>query len=410
MNNKNLKKNFIWNFLGLTINSFNSFFFLVIINRINGQYDAGIFTYSFSLVTLLYFIAIYYSRTYQISNDQFNNKEYLLNRILSIIVMFAIMNIIMLIFNYNYFKNMVIFLIGLFKILEALADVFYGFEQKNDKLYKAGFSLFVKGILGLFSFLIVDLLTKNIMYSLLIVCLINLVIIIFYDVPNCKKDIKIKASFKNVFKLYKLAFPIFIFSFLNIFLVNSSKYFLDYFSTAQMQNIFGIILMPGTILSLISQYILNPFIVNLNECYKKSQIKEFKKIIFKISMYLIIFGLLAEIVCFLIGIPVLNLVYGFDLSKYKYHLMIIILGAIFLALTSSLSTALTIIGKNYIQMFIYILNSVLSIILSILLVKKYELIGATIVYTLIMLLQLILYTIFYQYFINKERKVNSNEK
>ena len=35
----NLKKNVIWNTLGLTFNSFNSLFFLIIINRINGIDD-----------------------------------------------------------------------------------------------------------------------------------------------------------------------------------------------------------------------------------------------------------------------------------------------------------------------------------------------------------------------------------
>ena len=34
---KNLKLNAIWNTLGITVNSFNSLFFLIIINR-NGEY------------------------------------------------------------------------------------------------------------------------------------------------------------------------------------------------------------------------------------------------------------------------------------------------------------------------------------------------------------------------------------
>ena len=41
----NLKKNVIWNTLGLTFNSFNSLFFLIIINRINGIDDGGIFSF-----------------------------------------------------------------------------------------------------------------------------------------------------------------------------------------------------------------------------------------------------------------------------------------------------------------------------------------------------------------------------
>jgi hypothetical protein len=52
---KNIK-NFIWNNIGLTFNSFNSLFFLIIVRYINGTDIAGVFTYSFSLCCLFYII------------------------------------------------------------------------------------------------------------------------------------------------------------------------------------------------------------------------------------------------------------------------------------------------------------------------------------------------------------------
>ena len=50
--NHNFKKNAIWNTIGITINSFNSLFFLIIINRINGVDIAGIFSFAFSVACL----------------------------------------------------------------------------------------------------------------------------------------------------------------------------------------------------------------------------------------------------------------------------------------------------------------------------------------------------------------------
>ena len=47
---KNLKLNAIWNTLGITVNSFNSLFFLIIINRVNGVEIAGIFSFAFSII------------------------------------------------------------------------------------------------------------------------------------------------------------------------------------------------------------------------------------------------------------------------------------------------------------------------------------------------------------------------
>ena len=55
----NLKKNFIWNLIGSTINSFTSLIFLIIVTRINGIEAAGIFTFAFSTACLFYIIGIY---------------------------------------------------------------------------------------------------------------------------------------------------------------------------------------------------------------------------------------------------------------------------------------------------------------------------------------------------------------
>ena len=48
----NTKKNVIWNMIGTTANAFNSLFFMIIVTRINGLKDSGIFTLAFSLACL----------------------------------------------------------------------------------------------------------------------------------------------------------------------------------------------------------------------------------------------------------------------------------------------------------------------------------------------------------------------
>ena len=400
--NKLERKNFIWNFLGLTINSFNSLFFLVIVNRINGDIDAGIFTYAFSLICLLYFIGIFFSRTYQISNkDNINNKEFIVNRIISCIIMLLITLILILIHKYDFYKSLIIISITLFRLLEAFADVLYGIEQKNGKLYEAGYSMFIKGIIGVILFGLIDYLTKNLLLACFSLSFTNLLFILLLDIPKSKIYIEKEINKNNIFKIYKITYPIFLFSFLNIYLVNASKYMLDIFDTATIQNIYGIILMPGTILSLCGQYILNPYITKLSEYYNKKEYVTFKKTIKNICILMIAIGIICEIVCYFLGIPVLELIYGINLNKYKFHLMLIIFGAIFLAIIAVFTTALTIFKKYNLQMYIYIISSMISVIISYLLVKEYKITGACIEYSLIMIFQTITYLYFYKKIINK---------
>ena len=402
MNQNNDRKNFIWNALGLTINCFNSLFFLIIVNRVNGQIDAGVFTYAYSLISLMYLIGIYYSRAYQIRNSEgYSNKEFLVNRIVSCTLMFIISLIITIIFGYSFHKTTVILLICLFRLLEAFADVFYGFFQSDNNLYKAGISQFLKSLLGLIIFLLIDVLTKYLIYSIIGLVLVNVFFIIIYDIRNGKKYLNNQYRKINIINIYRSAFSIFIFSFLNLYLVNASKFILDYFDTAQAQNIFGIILMPGTILSLASAYLLNPYMLKLTTYEKEKDKKSFNKIIIKIILIITGILLLSEVAAYVLGIPVLNIFYGLNLEKYKFDLLIILLGACLQTIATILSNALTIKNHNNIQVIIYIIATIVSLILGFTLVKTHGILGATLSYLLVMCTELVLFTILYIYYDRK---------
>lgn len=68
----NLKKNYIWNTIGTTFLSFNSLFFMIIVTRINGIQDGGIFSFSYASACIVNAIALFCGRTYQVTDD---NKE-----------------------------------------------------------------------------------------------------------------------------------------------------------------------------------------------------------------------------------------------------------------------------------------------------------------------------------------------
>ncbi len=63
-------KNFIWNMLGTGFNSFNSLFFLVIVTRINGIQDAGIFSIAWATAYILYTIGLYSGRLCQVTDTE----------------------------------------------------------------------------------------------------------------------------------------------------------------------------------------------------------------------------------------------------------------------------------------------------------------------------------------------------
>ena len=93
-------RNFIWNMIGNSLNSFLSLFLLIIVTRINGIELSGIFSYAFTLTLILQMISNYGGRIYQVSDykEEFKFEEYLGSRVktsfisIIILLLFCIYN------------------------------------------------------------------------------------------------------------------------------------------------------------------------------------------------------------------------------------------------------------------------------------------------------------------------------
>ena len=398
------KKNVIWNMMGITANAFISLFLLIIVRRINGITLSGVFSYAFSLACLFYVVAVYYNRVYQVADveNSFSINEYLTSRFLTsfitsiLIILFCVIN------GFTFFKSIIIILLTLFKIVEAISDCYYGFIQKKDDLAYIGKSLFFKSLIGVLTFLIVDIFTKNLILSILMLIIVNFIIMIidikkFYTLYKTKFYITIK----NVPKLLKETLPVFLFTFLNIFLCNCQKYVIEYFLEDSFQTIFAVIVMPATFLSLCGPYILMPFLNDISKLYSKKDIKNMNNYVNKINGIYMIIGIAVFIIAFFLGVPVLNFIYDLHLENYKLPFMIIMAGSIAYGLVSMISNILTVIKRNKEQLYIYIISSVIALVSSILLIKNFALSGAAFAYSITMILHCLMCYLMLKYYLKK---------
>ena len=177
--------------------------------------------------------------------------------------------------------------------------------------------------------------------------------------------------------------------------MNAPKYALDGRVADSLQAIFGIILMPATLVSLAIQYFIQPYLQNLTALYNDSNKKGFNQLIFKLLLLTIGLGIVCVIGAYLIGIPVLSLVYGVDLTLYKKDLIIIIIGAIFYSMSIVFSAGLTTVRYTFVQFITYLITSVMGLMLAGQLIQSFDVHGATYLYFILMLSQFILYVLFY---------------
>ena len=398
------KKNFIWNIIGVSLYGFVSLFLLIIVKRINGLGLSGVFSYSYSICTLFLYVSMFYNRTYQIANYNSNKSfnQYLSTRLLTTIISLLIIFLFSIISGFDFAKISIIMLLMLFRSIDAVADCFYAFLQEKDSLYQVGISYTLKSIIGVLLFLIVDILLNNIFLSVIALVVVNILFFLLYDLRNFRSlnSNKIKLDFSNTKLIIKESLSIFIFSFLSIFLANVQKYVIVYYASDEIQSIFAMIIMPATVLSLVGYYLINPFINKLNNLYKNNDIKNFKKLSIQLVLSLFGVGFIGLVVCYYLGIPVLNLIYNIDLSEYKDGLLVIILASIFSASCMIISNYLVLFNKNNMQALFYLISSIVAIVICFI-DKNNAILSATISYLVSYCINFLLYLCYYFYNLRK---------
>ena len=394
---KNFKSNFIWNIFGTGLNALNSLFFMICVTRINNTTNAGIFTLAFSTACVLYVIGVYAGRVYQVTDNEkeITDNDYIINRFISCIIMMIIAFAFVIIRKYDAYKSAIFILLAFYKCIEAFSDVIYGILQKNDLLNVVGKSYFFKSLMSIVVFFIVDYITKQMLFSCIAIIIVWIVCLLLYDFRNVKEFVNFKAkiNLKNVNLIFKKGFFIFAITFFSIYITNAQKYAIDKFLSENVQAIFGIIIMPATVMALFSQFLMHPYLTTISELCSKGKIKELSKLILKIVVSLFGLGAIATLLAYFAGIPVLQLLYGIDLQGYEMLLALIIIAATLYNVGVIYSSVLTTIRKTFIQFIIYLIVAVISLVTANILTKANGINGAVASYFISMTIFFIFYII-----------------
>lgn len=385
------KKDYIWNSIGSFLQSAISPILLIVITRLNGVGDSGLFSFAMSLSVVFWAISLWGGRTYQVSDvkKEFSSGDYIVVRFISSLIVAVFSISFCILSGYDLIKTELIMVLVSFKILESIADSMYGVLQIHNRLYIVGISLTMKSVFGFMLFTLVDILTKNIIYGALSIFIVNIAVVIFYDIPWMKHVESVGLTKKNIMqagKIMKKTAEVFVVVFLTMFSLNIPRYFLDKYHYDQI-GYFGIMAMPITLLTLFISFVLQPNVVNLSELLKKKKVKEFTKIVSKIDFITFTLGILFVVSSYLIGVWVLNAVFGIDINNFRIDLTIMVIGAVANAFVSIYVNLLIILRRFKGQFYTLLVTNILAVILSVYLIDRLAMLGSVLVFMIISFLQ-----------------------
>ena len=380
------KQSVFWNMMSSGLNSIVSMLLLWVVTLLNGVSDAGIFSLGFSTSQMMLTIGNYGMRNYQATDvtNKYSIKVYEASRIVTNIIMMVSVLGFVWFEGYYFEKALITILLCLLKVTDAFDDVYGGYYQVKGRLDIAGKIMSIR--IG--AYVLGFILTLIFTHSLILSCLISIIIssiVLIVLIHSTKIIIPLeKPSFQwnRIWNLLTECFPLCISAFLLIYMGNAPKYAIDTYLTAKDQAYYTYLFMPCFVTNLFVGFALQPLLVRLSKSWVHKEYRKFIKLCGLIFAGALIISTIIIIGGAILGCPILSIVFGVSLSAYTNVLVVLLIGGAFFAFAVIEQVILTVMRRQVYLLIGFGIASVIAMLISGILVKKFALLGAAYAYTI----------------------------
>ncbi|MCC8101911.1 MAG: lipopolysaccharide biosynthesis protein [Clostridiales bacterium] len=361
----------VWNAFSAMMNSFQTTILLIVLTRAGTDTDSGTFVIAYAVGNLMLQVGKYGVRQFQVTDtaETYTFRDYVAARGITVVLMLlaslVYVGYTLLSGRYTVQKAVIVLLICLVKAVEAFEDVLHGRLQQLGRLDIAG------RILGLrlFSFIVLYALlflkTRNLLLTSLVSLLVTLTLSLLMNGSVCGylepekghvpgKTVKHQASAPRVRALLLACVPLCVSACLNMYVANVPKYIVDSVVSAQEQTALNIVFMPVFVIALLGNFIFQPILKRLGLLWHEKRTGEFNGIVGKLAGIVVLLTAGIALAGYWLGIPVLELVYGVDLSAYRVILVVFILDGGIIAMHNLLILVITILRRQSRMIYGYV--------------------------------------------------------
>ena len=404
------KYKYIWFTMGTACFALATLVMTIVISRLLGETQAGMFSVGLSIAQWLVTIAYFEIRTFQVTDvrNEYSFKYYLTLRILMCIITFLASIVYVVFNNYDIQKVIIILLVCLYKISDSIADTFEGEFQKEDRIDISGKSEFYRVFFSILVLVIAVAVSKNLILSLIIMNVVAYGMIVLLDISIAVKRVSVRMTgdMKRLWKLVKMCIPLAVSTFLSTYIINSSKLSVDRVLGDEAQLYYTAVFMPNMVINLFSGIIFKPMQTAMAVNYYEKKYKNFWHIISKMILIITGFTFVCEVGAYVLGIPVLSWLYGVNLKEYKLTLLLLLLCGGINAINIIFYYVLAIMRKQKYMTILYIIVCLGSFLIMDTMTGKMGLMGASLGYLILVSLLAALLLV---YIIIQTRRNTKNE-
>ena len=386
------RRSYIWNTVSGMINAGQSAVILILISYIYSIAEAGVFFIGYAIALLGMTLAKYGQRNFQVTDvaGDYSFAEYRNSRWITVTVTMLLMTGYLLLQwelgNYDMEKLMIVWLLCLWKQIDAIEDVYYGMYQQKGRLDIGTKRYSERLIFSTLLFCLLILLRIRFLAVVLIAVILSCVMAVFLIRRDktellCNEDYRYCSA--HVRRLLVVCLTLCVSSTLSIYIGNLPKYFIDALLEDAIQAEFGYLIMPAFVIMVLSTVAFQPIIRDMGEAVKERSYRSLTGYVVRQLVYIAVITGVVLLCGGILGIPVLNLLYHVDLSAYWWAFMVLLTGGGFYAVSQFLFVPIVSMRWRNVIAIIYVIVTGISILAGWYYVSRYELWGASLLYLMI---------------------------
>lgn len=385
------KRNIVWNIVGSFLYAFASMVLSIAVVQIAGEDDGGIFTFAFSTFGQHMFMMAYFGiRPFQITDtgNKYTFGEYLGLRLFTCVAALVVGLGYVTINDYTFKKAAAVFLMVVYKVIDALADTYEAEFQRSGRLYLTGKSNAFRTILSVTVFLTVLASAKNLVTASIAAVGAQVVGFLIFDVLVIRElpNIDWKSRPGQKYRLLKDNTLLFFSVILDFYIFSASKYAIEGCMADRDMAIYGAIFMPTSVINLVAGFVIRPYMTKMSISWELSRLKSFVGIIGRLAAVIAALTVLALGGAWFLGIPVLSLLYSnisYALADCRPAFMLIILGGALNAFMNLFYYALIIMKMQKYIFGVYGVVAVMAVLISTPFVRWGGIFGGALAYTIL---------------------------
>lgn len=388
-----MKKNVAWNTLGSVFYCVCQWLITILVVWLDSYESAGNLSLAMTTSSSFSAIALFSMRNYQVSDvkGEYSQGQYVSSRVITCIAAFISCAVAALIGNNGRYEVLCIMAFMLVRVAEAVVDVMHGINQKYMRYDLIGKSYIIRGIFTIASFSIGLLVTGELLLTLIIMAVLNLLAAFLYDCRKTGKleEIKLNLFQKKVIQLLKTCLPIVIFTFLLSLENLIPKQMLQQQYGERELGIYSSIASPTLVVQVFASVAFNPFLPKFSEVYYSGDTVKFRSMLHKTYAVLAGMCVVVTVGAAVVGKLGLQILFGKDILQYYNLFMPIVWCTILTAIIWIISAILIALRKIKWLIVGMIIDFGLCLALVSPLVERYNKNGVSIVQLIVMALYIL---------------------